>query len=74
MTCIYCADPIAEVINHPNLESCRLLSAGRKVVEAMRNVDALFIGRNRGDPACVSIKSSRSSHLCYSMIAEVAKA
>lgn len=74
---IYGTEPIAEVIDHPNLEIMQAdFRQVDKVVEAMRNVDAVVhLGAIVGDPACeldeeltieVNLMATR-------MIAEVAK-
>jgi nucleoside-diphosphate-sugar epimerase len=74
---IYGAEPIEEVINHPNLEIMQAdFRQVDKVVEAMRNVDAVVhLGAIVGDPACALDEelTIEVNLMATRMIAEVAK-
>jgi nucleoside-diphosphate-sugar epimerase len=75
---IYGTDPIAEVINHPNLEIMEAdFRQVDKVVVAMRNVDAIVhLGAIVGDPACALDEelTIEVNLMATRMIAEVGKA
>jgi len=74
---IYGTEPIAEVIDHPNLEIMQAdFRQVDKVVEAMRNVDAVIhLGAIVGDPACALDEelTIEVNLMATRMIAEVAK-
>jgi len=74
---IYGAEPIEEIINHPNLEIMQAdFRQVDKVVEAMRNVDAVVhLGAIVGDPACALDEelTIEVNLMATRMIAEVAK-
>lgn len=74
---IYGTQPIAEVVNHPNLEVMRAdFRQVDKVVEAMRNVDAIVhLGAIVGDPACALDEelTIEVNLMATRMIAEVGK-
>ena len=75
---IYGTDPIAEVIDHPNLEVMEAdFRQVDKVVLAMRNVDAIVhLGAIVGDPACALDEelTIEVNLMATRMIAEVGKA
>jgi nucleoside-diphosphate-sugar epimerase len=74
---IYGTEPIGEVIDHPNLEVMQAdFRQVDKVVEAMRNVDAVVhLGAIVGDPACALDEelTIEVNLMATRMIAEVAK-
>ncbi len=74
---IYGTEPIAEVIDHPNLEIMQAdFRQVDKVVEAMRNIDAVVhLGAIVGDPACALDEelTIEVNLMATRMIAEVAK-
>ena len=74
---IYGTEPIGEVIDHPNLEIMQSdFRQVDKVVEAMRNVDAVIhLGAIVGDPACALDEelTIEVNLMATRMIAEVAK-
>ena len=74
---IYGTEPIGNVIDHPNLEIMQAdFRQVDKVVEAMRNVDAVVhLGAIVGDPACALDEelTIEVNLMATRMIAEVAK-
>ena len=74
---IYGTEPIGDVIDHPNLEIMQAdFRQVDKVVEAMRNVDAVVhLGAIVGDPACALDEelTIEVNLMATRMIAEVAK-
>ncbi|HZE73112.1 MAG TPA: NAD(P)-dependent oxidoreductase [Pyrinomonadaceae bacterium] len=74
---IYGTQPIADVINHPNLEVMQAdFRQVDKVVEAVRNVDAIVhLGAIVGDPACALDEelTIEVNLMATRMIAEVGK-
>ena len=74
---IYGTEPIGDVIDHPNLEVMQAdFRQVDKVVEAMRNVDAVVhLGAIVGDPACALDEelTIEVNLMATRMIAEVAK-
>lgn len=74
---IYGTEPIGDVIDHPNLEVMQAdFRQVDKVVEAMRNVDAVVhLGGIVGDPACALDEelTIEVNLMATRMIAEVAK-
>lgn len=74
---IYGTEPIEETINHPNLEIMQAdFRQIDKVVEAMRNVDAVVhLGAIVGDPACALDEelTIEVNLMATRMIGEVAK-
>ena len=74
---IYGSKPIDELVNHPNLEIMQAdFRQVDKVVEAMRNVDAVVhLGAIVGDPACALDEelTIEVNLMATRMIAEVAK-
>jgi len=74
---IYGTEPLGDVIDHPNLEIMRAdFRQVDKVVEAMRNVDAVVhLGAIVGDPACALDEelTIEVNLMATRMIAEVAK-
>ena len=74
---IYGTEPIGDVVDHPNLEIMQAdFRQVDKVVEAMRNVDAVVhLGAIVGDPACALDEelTIEVNLMATRMIAEVAK-
>lgn len=74
---IYGTKPIEEIINHPNLEIMQAdFRQVDKVVEAMRNVDAIVhLGAIVGDPACALDEelTIEVNLMATRMVAEVGK-